>query len=84
MERGAILFLSLELRIRGLGKAYPQLRAGRAQTFLSIGKLLLLIKMERLGEEGESAEAGEKSAVQFSVLGWAVESDRKGRDLRCG
>lgn len=45
-----------------------------------MGKLLLLIKMERLGEEGKSAEAGERSAVQFSVLGLAVESDGKGKD----
>lgn len=34
----------------------------------------------KAGEEGESAEAGERSAVQFSVLGLAVESDGKGKD----
>lgn len=62
----------------------PPTRAGRAQTFPSIGKLLLLIKMEGLGEEaGKRTEARGRRLSSSQSWDWQWKV-RGGERRRCG
>lgn len=62
----------------------PPTRAGRAQTFPSVRRLLLLIKIEGLGEEaGKRAKARERRLSSSESWDWQWKV-RGGERLRCG
>lgn len=57
----------------------PPTQGRQSPDFSQYWEAAAIKKDGKAGEGGESAGAGGRSAVQFSVLGLTAESDRKGK-----